>query len=425
MNINLHTALKGKLARLGGAAWNRLNLMRDAGSVRSYDFGPEDLREVRHLMEQYAANRPQIRTINWLVPNVRHPLFAGIHTVLRFADYFSREKGIKNRIVFYGATKPKELARLKEKIGASFPLLADDACGLTNPDALPVSDIGIATFWTSAYLLLRAKNTVGKFYFVQDFEPSFYPAGTTYGLAEATYRLGFWGIANTRGLGDLLKRSYDMTLTSFQPAIDRSVFFPSPKRESHPIKIFFYGRPTNPRNGFLLGIEALKKVKARFKDRVRIVSAGGKWSPSEFGARGAIENLGLLPTIQEVADLYRSCHIGLFFMFTSHPSYQPLEMMASGTAIVSNNNHAIRSFLRDGSDSLLVEPSIMSVADAVSTLVANAELRTTLAAEGLRAAEKASWQTEIERVYSFITQTRASGYPTDFSEEADLVKVSG
>lgn len=50
MNINLHTALRGKVAGLGGAAWNRLNLMRDAGSVRSYDFGPEDLREVRELL---------------------------------------------------------------------------------------------------------------------------------------------------------------------------------------------------------------------------------------------------------------------------------------------------------------------------------------------------------------------------------------
>ena len=416
MNLTrLRDAIKERVKPVGSWVLNRLNLMRDAEAVRAYDFGPNQVREVKDLMARYAASRHEIRTINWLLPQVKHPLFAGVNTVLRFADYFSREKGIENRMVFYGGQNGT-LSPLRKKIGASFPALVDRIYGLDDGDAgkLPASDISIATFWTSAYLLLRAKNTTGKFYFIQDFEPLFYPAGAAYGLVEATYRLGYWGIANTNGLGTLLRDSYDMTVKSFQPAVDPKMFYPAADRPQEPIKIFFYGRPGNPRNGFVLGIEALKLIKKQFKQHVQIVSAGGVWNPSDFGAKDVIENLGLLPTIEGVAALYRKCHIGLVFMFTKHPSYQPIEMMASGMAVVANENSALRLLLRNMENSLLVEPTVTSVAEAISCLVRDADRRNAIASEGLRPTEQTRWNTEIEGVYEFLTGQREAESGTRF-----------
>lgn len=403
----LRGAIKERIKPIGSWAWNRLNLARDGRAVRSFDFGPSQVKEVKELMAKFAVSRPEIRTINWLVPQVKHPLFAGVHTILRFADYFSREKGIQNRMVFYGG-RNGTLSPLRKKIGISFPSLADSVCGLDDGDAgkLPASDISVATFWTSAYLLLRAKNTAGKFYFVQDFEPLFYPAGATYGLVEASYRLGYWGIANTNGLGTFLRDSYDMTVKSFQPAVDPKMFYPATQRPPEPIKIFFYGRPGNPRNGFVLGIEALKLIKKQFKQQVQIVSAGGVWNPSDFGAKDVVENVGLLPTIEDVAALYRKCHIGLVFMFTKHPSYQPMEMMASGMAVVANENSALRLLLRNTENSLLAEPTVTSVAEAISCLIREADRRNAIAAEGLRTAEQTRWNTEIEGVYEFLIGRR-------------------
>lgn len=400
--MSFKRALKSRFKPMASWALQRLSLMRDAEAVKTYDFGPTDIQAVKDLMAGYASTEREIRAINWLVPSVKHPLFAGVHTVLRFADYFSRKKGIQNRIFFYGS-QARAVSALKEKVGKKFPALADSVYGLadSDPEKLPESDIGIATYWPSAYLLLRARGTAAKFYFVQDFEPSFYPAGSVYGLVEATYRMGYWGIANTPGLGDFLRDSYAMTVKSFQPAVDSKMFCPGPTRPAAPIKIFFYGRPGNPRNGFVLGIEALKQVKKRFGSRVEIVSAGGAWSPSDFGAKGVVENLGLLPTIEDVAALYRTCHIGLVFMFTRHPSYQPIEMMASGVAVVANENSALRSLLKS-ENSLIAEPTITSVAEAISLLVSDANLRNTLASEGLKASQQFSWNAEIERVYEFI-----------------------
>lgn len=401
---NLRGVVRGRLKPVGSWAWNRLNLARDNRAVRNFDFGPRDISEVKELMAKYAADRPRIETVNWLVPCVKHPLFAGVYTILRFADYLSREKGIENRIIFYGAGN-EVLGPLKEKVGGSFPSLANNVEGLADRDAekLPASDISVATAWDSAYLLLRAKNAAGKFYFVQDFEPLFYPAGATYGLVEATYRMGYWGIANTHGLGTYLRDSYGMTVKSFQPAVDPKTFYPAADRAREPVKIFFYGRPRNPRNGFVLGLEALKLVKKEFRERVQIVSAGGAWDPGDFGAKGVVENLGLLPSIEDVAALYRTCHIGLAFMFTKHPSYQPMEMMASGMAVVANENSALKLLLRNAENALVVEPTATCVGEAISRLVRDEELRNALALEGLKTAGQTRWNTEIEEVYEFLT----------------------
>ena len=51
-----------------------------------------------------------------------------------------------------------------------------------------------ATAWETAYPVLVSPARGKRFYLVQDFEPSFYPAGSASLLAEATYRFGFHGV---------------------------------------------------------------------------------------------------------------------------------------------------------------------------------------------------------------------------------------
>lgn len=403
--------LRQRIKSIGSWGYDRLNLSRDATAIRAFDFGSTELSGVRDLMAKYAMVRREPKVVNWLLPYVKNPLFAGVFTILRFADYFRSRKGIHNNIIVYDCSG-RRLADIRENIRSVFPLLANNVHGLRRgPDPLPSSDITIASCWQSAFWLLQITNTSGKFYFVQDFEPLFYPASATSGLVESTYRLGYWGIANTKHLGRLLQTSYGMTVSAFDPAVDRDMFYPAADRITDPLRIVFYGRPGNPRNGFMLGVEALKQVKARFRDRVCIISAGGKWNPSDYGAKGAIENVGVLTTIRHVAELYRSCHIGLFFMFTQHPSYQPLELMASGVTVVTNNNPAIRSFLRDRQNSLIVEPSVTATVEAISRLVEDGIYRNELAVEGLKTAAQTSWESQIEDVYSFLAGRREKEVP--------------
>src|SRR4029077_338146 len=99
------------------------------------------------------------------------------------------------------------------------------------------------------------ENTGYKFYFIQDFEPAFYPAGSTFARAELTYRFGFYGIANTVSLRQMYETSYNGIAHHFTPCVDRSIFFPPPaERPASPIRLFYYARPGIPRNGFELAI---------------------------------------------------------------------------------------------------------------------------------------------------------------------------
>ncbi len=91
----------------------------------------------------------------------------------------------------------------------------------------------------------------------------------------------------------------------------------------------------------------------------------------------------MLRSLEEVAALYRSCDIGLVFMHTKHPSYQPFEFMASGMATVSNINPATEWLLRDGENCLLTPPLPTPTAERLRRLVEDPELRARIAAAGL------------------------------------------
>jgi glycosyltransferase involved in cell wall biosynthesis len=410
--------------------------------VRQFDPQPAEVAANRELNARFLAERPKVRTVNWLIPPFDHA-FGGIYTILRFAARLQTAHGLENRVVVYdypGADivnpiyPDLDIERMRAAIARAFPALA---AGVTlhsgsGMDDLPAADASVATYWTSAYLLSKVKNARAKFYFIQDYEPSFAAGGTKFGLIDTTYRLGLLRLVNTPGLLDWIELLHGAGGTAFVPSVDTNVYRPpadepapraddtrdaapraietrevapraddaldaAPRTgETRPVKIFFYGRPGAARNGFMLGLEALRRVKARYGEGVRVVAAGAEWSPVQYGVTGVVENLGLLKSLEEVAALYRSCDIGLVFMFSKHPSYQPFEFMASGCAVVTNENRATGWLLRHEENALLCEPTAEDVAQTVGRLVEDGALRRRLRAEGLRSVAQKSWDETID-----------------------------
>jgi glycosyltransferase involved in cell wall biosynthesis len=132
-----------------------------------------------------------------------------------------------------------------------------------------------------------------------------------------------------------------------------------------PKRLFFYGRPGHPRNGFELSATALRMLKDRVGDRVEILCAGAAWNPREYGLDGVVTNLGLLQ-YHETAELYRSCHIGFVMMMTRHPSYLPFEFMACGGLLVSNDNPTNSWLLQHGYNCLLAPASGPAIAERLA-----------------------------------------------------------
>jgi len=251
-------------------------------------------------------------------------------------------------------------------------------------------------------LLAHYNKCSAKFYLVQDFEPAFSAAGSDYAMIEQTYQLGFFGVANTPGVAELY-RQYNPWVDSFIPGVDKSIFWPNAAaKEENICRIVFYGRPSNSRNAFELGISSLKKVKEWMGSRVEIISVGADYSVQDYGLDSILENRGLLNSITEVAELYRSSDIGLVFMYTAHPSYQPFEFMASGCVPVSNFNRFTTWFLRDGENCMLAPSTPTAIAQAVCSLVEDPERRRTLARGGMTTVSALNWEDPLEHIRKFL-----------------------
>jgi glycosyltransferase involved in cell wall biosynthesis len=375
-----------------------------AEHVRALDYSSE-------LVERSRAEAPrQIATlrsgklgrVTWFVPGFGHP-YGGVHTILRFGDLLKRRHGVQNTFVVYDNSRvtPREM---EARIAPLFPESPGEFKVIQRAEQfaeLPPSDLAIATLWTSAYALLQYPHVKARAYFVQDYEPLFYPAGSYYALAEQTYRMGFYGIFNTQGLHDYVTANYPMEGCWFEPTVERSVFHSRRPARKGPVRLFFYGRPSTDRNAFELGLATLRQLKQELGPAVEIVTAGEKWDPAAFGVEGVIQNYGVLP-YEKTGDLYRECDVGLCFMFTKHPSYLPFEMMACGVTVVTNNNPSNLWLLEHERNCLLAEPTYSCVLEQLRRAVQDAPLRARIGAAAVERVTRTTWEEQVDKVYSVI-----------------------
>ena len=372
-----------------------------------FDAGPAALEASRAITDRFRANpRTDLTRVAWFVPSFDHVLRGGLRTIFGLAEDLSRNHGTVNVFVLC-ADEPADTELAARLVAEHFPDLHAEYFAHRygdDPSEIPATGAGICTLWTTAYVLLHYNRCAAKFYLVQDWEPGFYAAGATSGLIEQTYRFGFPILANSPGVAERCRGVEDW-VGVFTPGVDRNVFLPEPEREpGPPYRIVFYGRPRNERNGFALGLAALSRVKAELGEAVDIVSVGGEYDEHSYGAGGVVRNLGVLSSLGEVAALYRSCHLGLVFMYTAHPSYQPLEYMASGCVTVSNVNPANGWLLRDRENSLLAPSTVSGVTEAILEGLGDKALRAGLVAGGLATVEELTWEEAYRSARRFLAR---------------------
>ena len=378
---------------------------RDAAQLaQSVDCDFEALQQQQQHPERVHPEVRQ-RVCNWYLPVFDNAFYGGIMTILRLAAHLQESDGVRQRFLICGACDQSGVAA---KVAQAFPVLAlSEVLSLDSAQAIqsiPASDYSVATLWTTAFVLLKVNNTGYKFYMMQDFEPLFYPAGSTYAQAEMTYRFGFFGIANTASIRDIYERDYDGRAVVLRPSVDPTIFYPGSELPATGVKrLFYYARPGTPRNGFELAAVALRLLKQRYGDAVDIVCAGADWKPEDFGLGGVVRSVGLLP-YAKTADLYRSCHVGLVMMMTKHPSYLPFELMACGTLVVSNANLANTWFLKDGKNCLLSPATASCLAEtlgrALDDYAALAPLRQAAAKEVRK--DYGGWDQTMASVAAFM-----------------------
>jgi O-antigen biosynthesis protein len=187
-----------------------------------------------------------------------------------------------------------------------------------------------ATAWETAYPVLSSPARGKRFYLVQDYEPSFYPAGSASLLAEATYRFGFHHVTAGRWLAELLRRDYGVTADHFDFGRDLTYTLDPAVAPDQRTGVCFYSRPQTPRRAHQLAVMALDLFAKRHPDvDIHLYGWEAKQLPFQATNHGTC-------TPAQLSDLYNRSIAGLVLSATN-VSLVPHEMLAAGCIPVVND----------------------------------------------------------------------------------------
>ena len=331
-------------------------------------------------------------SINWVCIPARSG--SGGHTTMFRIIRYLQTLGCHNRLYFYnvyGADLPHYESVARESYGFT-GTIGDVEKGMEDAHAV------VASSWPTAYPVFNSSCAGARFYFVQDFEPSFYPTSSLSLLAENTYRMGFHGITAGRWLSAKLQSEFAMPAEGFDFGCDTSVY----QRESDSRRsgIVFYARPETARRGFELGAMAIE-IFARAHPQIDIHFYGAKVGRQSFAFRdhGNISPFAL-------NKIYNQCFAGLSISLTN-VSLVPHEMLAAGCIPIVNEGLQNRLVL-DNHFVQYVAPAPHALAAALAEIVADPDfsVRSQAAAKSIGSS---SWETAANTVLKIIRRKLAAG----------------
>jgi glycosyltransferase involved in cell wall biosynthesis len=257
----------------------------------------------------------------------------GHHNLFRFID-FAEKAGHTCTIYFYSNhVKKVDVAAIRKMMATSnaFPRIRAEMLEYSREAGVSeITQAIFATGWETAYPAFLDKSHARRLYFVQDFEPYFYPVGSESSLAENTYRFGFEAITAGGWLAHKLSTDYGMKASHFDFGVEHNRYFRTNDNDRK--EIFFYARPVTARRGFELGVMALEEF-SKLRPDIEINLAG--WDVSSRDLPFTFKNLGGVD-ISQLNEVYNRCAAGLVISMTNM-SLLPLELMAAGVTPVVND----------------------------------------------------------------------------------------
>lgn len=265
-------------------------------------------------------------TVNWVIPPAS-PGSGGHQNIFRFVSHLESQ-GHTCRIYIYDPWGVRS-------IGAHESIIRDNFVDMRAPilawgDGFHSADAIFATSWQTAYPVFNDASGARRFYFVQDYEPHFYPVGSESVLASNTYRFGFHGITAGGWLSSKLASEYGMRCDHYDFGADADRYYVTGDEPRS--SILFYARPPTPRRAWELGVLTLT-VFAKMRPDVAIHMAG--WPLRGFRAGFDFVDHGVLD-LDDLNGLYNQMSAALVLSLTNC-SLLPLELLAAGCVPVMND----------------------------------------------------------------------------------------
>lgn len=264
-----------------------------------------------------------IARIAWFLPTLSKGS-GGLNTIFRNAEHLV-ESGYSCDFFFppsSGLVTTEEETRRRLRSWFDYPY--ESNIYLYETDADDRYDLIIATFWETAPLVAMQKCR-NKAYFIQDWEPSFYPVSDAYFLAMQSYELGLTPITIGRWLAAKAGHACGRGAFYTDFCADLSIYSDLHMDREEAICAIY--QPEKPRRGSKTLIDALRIVK-QLNPGLTIYLYGS----SSHCPEADFINLGILSKA-ECNRLYNRCKVGLS-MSSTNPSRIPFEMMAAGLPVV-------------------------------------------------------------------------------------------
>lgn len=357
--------------------------------VKSDDILKADWSIHPYVSTQPVKNPPF--TLNWVIsPPGRGS--GGHQNIFRFIR-FLEQSGHTCRVYLYSNRHFPSLREVNNVLSHSYPLTRAPITWYKG--TMEPSDAIFATGWETAYPVFNDPSTARRFYFIQDFEPSFYPLGSEYIFAENTYRFNFFGVTAGGWLASKLSSEYGMRCDHYDFGVEKELYRFENADERK--EIFFYARPVTTRRGFELGVMALERFHTEHPDYT-ITMAG--WDVSDYAIPFPYKNLKSLP-LRSLSRVYNRCAAALVISLTNM-SLLPLELLACGIIPVvtdGENNRKVSNnpFIR------YAHPSPDALAQALHTIVSTKNLPD-VARQASESVSKTTWDEAGKKFEAILTK---------------------
>mgnify|MGYP004504773349 FL=1 len=271
-------------------------------------------------------------------------------------------------------------------------------------------DLMFATGWQTVEFV-RKLTAKKKAYFIQDYEPWFFPMGDQYLITENSYRYGFLPVTIGKWLSHKMQAEFNQPAEYFPFGADLNTYKPLKNVKKENAVCYVY-QPEKPRRCDYIGLKALKILKA-MKPDIQIYLYGSSIPASfEFECK----NLNIIP-IKQCNELYNKCKVGLC-MSASNPSRIPFEMMAAGLPVVElykENN--IYDLPDEGV--LLAQPTPEAIASAMSYIIDNPDVAKKMSEFG----KEFMKSYPLEEGYNYFLKAVKDMLETDYNNLPEIEKL--
>ena len=373
-------------------------MVKEEPNIHQYDL-VADQKKIPFDRAAFEKRDKDSIVVSWVIPPLG-PGSGGHLDIFRAIDLLSG-MGLKHRVYIYGGNEGIPSSDLKKTVKEYYGIYLGQNEIYANVRKMRYTDAIVATSWITAYIVRNFDNAVSKFYFVQDFEPYFYPMGSEYCFAENTYKFGFRGITAGDWLAQKLREEYGMETQAFSFSYERELYHPGEKKDDVN-RVFFYARPYTERRAFEMGVLALEKLAEEIPD-LEVIFAGQKLIGYDFKFK--YKDMGIMH-LDELSDMYAQCDLCLVLSMTNL-SLLPMEIMASNSVVVSNKGPN-NEWLCSEENSVMVETDPIDSAEKMKYYLTHKQELASKREKGRSYVETLTWEKELRKVYDFIVASVSS-----------------